>query len=86
MRGVLDRMEDGLAVILVEEKGDEFTVSANDLPEGSEEGTWFQLSHNRSGYAIIKIDQTMTEKQTDKSLLLQKKLRQRKRPSKFKRT
>ena len=56
MKGVLDRIEDGIAVILVEEKGDEFTIREHDLPDGSEEGTWFRLDYGDTGYTILAID------------------------------
>ena len=85
MKGVLDRIEDGIAVILVEEKGDEFTVKEADLPAGSKEGTWFQLDFNDSGYTILAIDENATDKAKETSALLLKKLQQKKRKSKFKR-
>ncbi len=85
MRGVLDRIEDGTAVILVEEKGDEFTVKEADLPVGSKEGTWFQLDFNDSGYTILAIDENATDKANETSALLLKKLQRKKSKSKFKR-
>ncbi|MEI3612958.1 DUF3006 domain-containing protein [Pseudogracilibacillus sp. SO30301A] len=85
MKGVLDRIEDGIAVILVEEKGDEFTVKEDDLPVDSKEGTWFQLDVNDSGYTILAIDENMTNKANETSALYLKKLQLKKRKSKFKR-
>lgn len=85
MKGVLDRIEDGIAVILVEEKGDEFTIRAHDLPDGSEEGTWFRLDYGDTGYTILAIDETTTNEADERSALYFKKLQQRKKQSKFKR-
>ncbi len=85
MQGVLDRIEDGIAVILVEEKGDEFTIAEHDLPAGSEVGTWFQLTYEDAGYTILAIDEVATGKESQTSALLLKQLQQRKKQSKFKR-
>lgn len=86
MKGVLDRIEDGLAVILVEEKGDEFTISAHELPVGSKEGTWFELAYEDGGYFIHSIDEQATKKHDEASNFLLTKLQQKKKRSKFKRS
>ncbi|MEI3605346.1 DUF3006 domain-containing protein [Pseudogracilibacillus sp. SE30717A] len=85
MKGVLDRIEDGVAVILVEEKGDEFTIAEYDLPAGSEVGTWFKLDYKDAGYTILAIDEVATGNETMASALLLKQLQSRKKQSKFKR-
>jgi len=85
MKGVLDRIEDGLAVILIEEKGEEFTLREQDLPVGSKEGTWFKLSYKDGNYSILAIDEKATKEQSKTSEKLLEKLQNRKKESKFKR-
>lgn len=85
MKGVLDRIEDKLAVILVEDLGKEFTVQTNELPPNSVEGTWFKIAQTDKGFTIIEIDDIETERARSKSDLLLKKLQQKKKKSKFKR-
>lgn len=85
MKGVLDRIEDGLAVILVEAKDDEFTIPKHELPAGSGEGTWFKLSKKDGNYSILSIDEEATGQQRHTSEQLLKKLQKRKKKSKFQR-
>src|SRR5690625_3119619 len=42
-KSVLDRIEDDVAVFLIEEKREEFILSQVLLPKGSKEGDWFVL-------------------------------------------
>jgi len=86
MKGVLDRVEDGVAVILVEDKQDEFTVSAKDLPTGSKEGTWFHLTYDGASYTILNIDKEKTASSKKQISSLAQKLQVRKKQSKFKRS
>lgn|GEM_PF-4056762 len=85
MIGVLDRMEEGFAVILVAEKNDQFTVRKQELPAGSKEGTAFRLKHDDSSYIIIGIDEAETRKRKESSASLMEQLQQRKKQSKFRR-
>ncbi len=84
-KGVLDRITDNkLATILVEEIGKEFVLDVNELPEGSEEGIWFQLDIENNIIVDIKIDQELTE-QREKSIKAKKERLKKKSGSKFKR-
>ena len=85
MKGVIDRMEDGFAIILIEERNDEFKVRKTKLPEGSKEGTWLNIAYSDGFYSIHSIDEDMTQKMEQSSTLLLKKLQKRKKSSKFKR-
>lgn len=86
MRGVLDRFADrNQAVILIEEKNEEWIVPIDQLPEGSQEGTYFKLTQEQGAYQILSIDEKMTLKQGKVSKNLNEKLRARQKESKFKR-
>jgi len=86
MKGVIDRIEDGLAVILVEKDNVEFKIKENELPAGSKEGTWFTLDYKNGKYTIISIDEKTTKEMEQTSVLLMNKLKKRKKSSKFKRS
>lgn len=85
MKGVLDRFEGNLAVILLEDEAKEFTTEKESLPKGSVVGTWFHITHNQSNYAISSIDIAETEAKSAANALLLEQLRDRKKTSKFKR-
>lgn len=85
VRGVLDRIEDGLAVVLIEEEQKQFTIPVSELPPNSKEGTWFTLKKDCDEYSIVEIDEQTTEQMTEKSMDLLAQLRAKKKGSKFKR-
>jgi len=74
MKGVLDRVEDGIAVILVEETNEQFTIPVANLPTGSKEGMWFTLATKEDSYYIVAIDKQKTAAQTERINTLQQKL------------
>lgn len=83
MKGVLDRIEDGIAVILVKGKNEQFTVSEKDLPPGSKEGTWFTLEYDGNEFRIKEIDEETTKEKAEKVANLFQQLQSRKKKSKF---
>lgn len=85
MKGVIDRMEDGFAIILIEERNNELIVRETELPDGSKEGTWLTIDYSDGSYTIHSIDENKTQKMEQTSTLLMKKLQSRKKTSKFKR-
>lgn len=85
MLGFLDRIEDGLAVILIEETVNEFTLPEADLPEDSTVGTIFNLEFDGENYHILSINEVETERRKEASKTLLQKLQKRKKKSKFKR-
>lgn len=85
MKGVLDRIEDGIAVVLVHELNAEFTLRAEDLPSESEVGTWYHIAKTAGEFTILSIDERETIQAKKKTQLLMKKLQKKKQGSKFKR-
>lgn len=85
VKGYLDRIEDNeKAVILIEEENTEIVVPIDELPGGSKEKTWFHIVEENGSFKIISIDDDMTEQKKRQSSDLMKKLRERKKESKFK--
>lgn len=85
IQGVLDRIENNQAVILIEDFNDEFIIEVSRLPKNSEEGTWFDLEKTEAAYKIMRINEDMTEaKQTDVNTLMNQ-LKKAKKTSKFRR-
>ena len=85
IKGVLDRIEDNIASVLVEELGEQFTVPKAKLPRGSEEGTWFTVEKKNDTYIIIAIDKDKTVRESKHSKKLMNQLQSRKKVSRFKR-
>ncbi|HEY4600248.1 MAG TPA: DUF3006 domain-containing protein [Cerasibacillus sp.] len=84
MKGILDRFEGNLAVILVEAAKEEFTVPKHKLPPGSQVDTYFELKKDGQSYQIIKIAESKTKVEKQKTSDLMAKLRARKTGSKYK--
>lgn len=84
MKGVLDRFENNnQAVILIEEVQRALVVPKNELPKGSEVGTWFHIKEKSGHYKIISIDHETARREAKKSAELMEKLRARSKGSKF---
>ena len=84
MHGFLDRFEGNMAVILVEEVKEEFTVNKEMLPDGSDVNTYFEIEKKDGNYHIVQIDTTKTTKEKQTTSDLMAKLRAKKTGSKFK--
>jgi len=61
MKGVIDRIEKGIATILVEEKGLEFNVDIEELSAGVEQGVWLDLEVENGELISTKVDIGETE-------------------------
>jgi len=85
MRGVIDRIEDSIAVILIEENNQEWKIAEEKLPTGAEEGAVLLLEATNDTYTIVGIDQDTTNAASNKAQKLQNKLQAKKKRSKFKR-
>lgn len=85
IHGVLDRIENGIATILIDDLNEELILSASELPEGSEEGTWFYLEKVNDSFVINKIDHTRVASERQRSKNIMKQLQSRNKTSKFKR-
>lgn len=84
-KGILDRYEGELAVILIEEENEELIVKKTELPPGSKENTIFNLSKQNGDYVIEGINMEATKKAQQKSTSLMQQLRAKSKGSKFKR-
>src|SRR5690625_3680789 len=69
LKGVLDRIEDNQAVILIEEIGEQFTLPQEELPSNSEEGTWFSIKQEHGKFTIIEIDEPLTKEKQAQSIM-----------------
>jgi hypothetical protein len=84
MKGYLDRIEENkFAVILVEEIKKEFILPVAELPVGSSEKSYFDLTIENNQITSMKLNEqaTMTEQQKVDDLL--SKLRSKSKGSKF---
>ncbi len=71
MKGVVDRIVDNIAVVIIEDQGVELNVPINQLPEGTIEGTWLAID--------FSIDEEQTSDMYKKNKTLLEKLIGRKR-------
>lgn len=85
MKGILDRIEDGIyAVILVEDEGLELVLPANRLPEGSRINSWFTIEGKNGELAVVLDEETSLIKREQAEELMSR-LRTKKKGSRFKR-
>src|SRR5699024_11527043 len=71
MKGVLDRFEKNLAVILLEEQNEEITIDQQKLPHNSVPGIWFNVAYSHQyGYRIISVNVAATEEKSSASAML----------------
>ena len=64
-RGVVDRISDGWAVILVGDEEDEHRLRENDLPEGVSEGSVVRVRFDGSDIEIVEADDEATEEKRE---------------------
>jgi hypothetical protein len=85
MKGYLDRIDDNkYAVILVEETKKEFVLPKEELPEGSAEKSYFDLTIENDRITSITLDEETTFSEQKKADDLMAKLRSKSKGSKFK--
>ncbi|MDQ0429789.1 hypothetical protein QOZ98_002617 [Planomicrobium stackebrandtii] len=85
MKGILDRIEDGIhAVILVEDEGLELVLPANCLPEGSRIYSWFTIDAE-NGQLAVTLDEETSLMKKRRAEELMARLRTKKKGSRFKR-
>jgi hypothetical protein len=65
MKGVIDRIENGTAVVLAEKHGREFVVDAESLPEDAEEGVWLDLEVKGDKIVSAEVNKKETERRRD---------------------
>ncbi len=59
-RAVVDRIEDGMAVLLVGEKERELVVPLRDLPKGTEPGIWLKVTIEGGKVKQAQVDSETT--------------------------
>ncbi|WP_342431550.1 DUF3006 family protein [Neobacillus sp. FSL H8-0543] len=85
MKGYLDRIEENkYAVILVEEIQKEFIISKDELPIGSAEKSYFDITIENDKIATLKLNEQSTISEQQKTNDLMAKLRSKSKESKFK--
>lgn len=84
MKGVLDRFEGDMAVILIEDIKEELIIPREKLPAGSKVNTYFQLEKTKDTFQIVSIDEDKTLRQKEKTSDIMAKLRAKSKGSKFK--
>ncbi|MEH7177575.1 DUF3006 family protein [Neobacillus vireti] len=85
MKGYLDRIEDRqFAVILVDDLKKEFIIPSAELPEGSVENSYFDLTIENETITSIKLDEETTLSEQQKVDEMITKLRSKSTGSKFK--
>jgi hypothetical protein len=65
MKGVIDRIEGGTAVILAESENKEFTVDVESLPDEAEEDVWLSLEVKGEVIVSVEIDESQTESRAE---------------------
>lgn len=83
--GVIDRIENNVATILIEDIKEELIVPVDQLPDGSKEGTWLNIEKVEHKFIIVDINEEKTISMKQQSKQLMNKLKSRKRTSRFKR-
>ncbi|WP_010095391.1 DUF3006 domain-containing protein [Ornithinibacillus scapharcae] len=84
MKGVLDRFEGNLAVVLIEEEKAEVIIPKEQLPAGSKINTVFKMEKSLESYTITEIDHSTEKEAKETTQDLMAKLRARSNGSKFK--
>lgn len=74
-KGVLDRMENDQAIILLETIDQTLEVPKSSLPVGSQINMWFNIELIDQTYKIVSIDHQLTKSREQKSTDLINKLR-----------
>ena len=64
-RGVVDRISDGWAVILVGDEEDEHRLRENDLPEGVNEGSVVRVRFDGSDIEIVEVADDETDEKRE---------------------
>jgi len=59
-RGVIDRIEDGVAVVLSGKDEEEFLVPVRDLPSGAVPGDWLAIIVENGRLRALSVDRELT--------------------------
>lgn len=83
--GVVDRIEEGKATILVETIGKEFTIDNSSLPGDVEEGTWLLVEIDGGKLTVLEVNKEKTEARRSQITEQLSRIRKRSQGSKFQR-
>ena len=76
-KGVVDRMENDQAIILINSINKELVVPMNSLPFNAQVNDWLHIEFIDHTYKIVSIDHQLTEKRKRKSTYLINQLRKK---------
>ena len=76
-RAVVDRVEEGWAVLLVGEREVEHHLPVADLPQDAREGSWLTVAETTEGLRVICVDDAGAEARRDAVRARQERLRER---------
>lgn len=60
-RAVVDRVEEGLAVLLIGDEEHELTVPIEELPEGASPGVWLRVTLENGALTDAEVDAETTQ-------------------------
>ncbi|MER1955509.1 MAG: DUF3006 domain-containing protein [Desemzia incerta] len=85
MKAMLDRIEEGKAVLLIQDVEKEWIIDKNHLPHGSNVGDWLTIQITEGRISDMTIDQALTQEKKKTAEDLLTSIRKQPKGSKFKR-
>ncbi len=82
-RGVVDRIEEGVAVVLVGEDQAEHQLGSAELPDGTREGAWLRVRRSGTGLIVLGLDEEGEARQRQQIADRLDRLRQQGRSGRF---
>ena len=76
-KGVVDRMENDQAIILIDSMNKELVLPLDSLPVDTQMNDWLHIEFIHHTYKIVSVDHQLTEKRKRKSTYLINKLREK---------
>ncbi|RTR27133.1 DUF3006 family protein [Robertmurraya yapensis] len=83
MKAYFDRIEEDVAVIIIEETKEQFIKPIEQLPAGAVPGTWFEVTINQDEIVEMKLDASTTESKQRTTEDLLAKIRSKNKRSKY---
>lgn len=85
MKAMLDRIEEGKAILLIQDVEKEWIIDKNYLPHGSNIGDWLTIQITEGRISDMMIDQALTQEKKKIADDLLTSIRKQPKESKFKR-
>ncbi|MER2041867.1 MAG: DUF3006 domain-containing protein [Desemzia incerta] len=85
MKAILDRIEEGKAVLLIQDVEKEWIIDKNHLPHGCNVGDWLTIQITEGRISDMTIDQALTQEKKKTAEDLLTSIRKQPKGSKFKR-